>query len=79
MSVLRSHPRKYEIHTTRSWEFAGVEEAIKKSANLKGEDIWLKSSYGKDVVVGLLDNGKFSQYYIAKNHVNSHVACEFYD
>ncbi|XP_041989846.1 subtilisin-like protease SBT5.6 [Salvia splendens] len=57
VSVFRSHPRKYEIHTTRSWEFAGVEEAIKKSANLKREDIWLKSSYGKDVVVGLLDNG----------------------
>ncbi|XP_042008706.1 subtilisin-like protease SBT5.6 isoform X1 [Salvia splendens] len=57
VSVLRSHPRKYEIHTTRSWEFAGVEEAMKSSENMNKEDIWLKSSYGKDVIVGLLDNG----------------------
>ncbi|KAH6825569.1 subtilase family protein [Perilla frutescens var. hirtella] len=56
VSIFRSHPQKYSMHTTRSWEFAGVEEAIKPE-NMKKEDIWLKSRYGKDVIVGLLDNG----------------------
>ncbi|XP_057764063.1 subtilisin-like protease SBT5.6 [Salvia miltiorrhiza] len=57
VSLFRSHPRKYEIHTTRSWEFAGVEEAMKKSENLNKDDLWLKSNYGKDVIVGFLDSG----------------------
>lgn len=53
-SVFRSHPRKYSLHTTRSWEFAGVkEEGIKWNK----EDLWLKSRYGEDVIVGMLDNG----------------------
>lgn len=47
------------MHTTRSWEFAGVEEEMKPE-NTRKEDIWLKSRYGKDVIVGLLDNGNFS-------------------
>lgn len=59
MSIFRSHPRKYSMHTTRSWEFAGVEEEMKPE-NTRKEDIWLKSRYGKDVIVGLLDNGNFS-------------------
>lgn len=56
VSIFRSHPRKYSMHTTRSWEFAGVEEEMKPE-NLRKEDLWLKSRYGKDVIVGLLDNG----------------------
>ncbi|KAI3456089.1 hypothetical protein Pfo_012752 [Paulownia fortunei] len=56
VSVFRSHPRKYSLHTTRSWTFAGLQEA-RKWNNLKKEDLLLKSRYGKNVIVGMLDNG----------------------
>ncbi|XP_059623828.1 subtilisin-like protease SBT5.6 [Cornus florida] len=55
VSVYRSYPRKNSLHTTRSWEFVGLEEG-KQLNNLK-EDILLKARYGKDIIVGLIDNG----------------------
>ncbi|KAL2467362.1 subtilase family protein [Abeliophyllum distichum] len=56
VSVFRSHPKKYSLHTTRSWEFVGLEERT-KPYYLKKEDLLLKSKYGNDVIVGMLDNG----------------------
>ncbi|KAK4491615.1 hypothetical protein RD792_002370 [Penstemon davidsonii] len=56
VSVFRSNPRKYSLHTTRSWEFSGLQVA-KKWSNLEKENLLLKSRYGKDVIVGVLDNG----------------------
>ncbi|KAL2484309.1 subtilase family protein [Forsythia ovata] len=56
VSVLRSHPKKYSLHTTRSWEFVGLEERTKPYF-MKKEDLLLKSKYGNDVIVGMLDNG----------------------
>lgn len=56
VSVFRSHPGKYSLHTTRSWEFAGLQE-MTKVTSVKNGDLWLKSRYGKDVVVGMLDSG----------------------
>ncbi|CAA0832396.1 subtilase family protein, partial [Striga hermonthica] len=54
VSVLRSYPRKYSLHTTRSWEFAGLRGAT----NLKKKDsLLLKSRYGKNVIIGMLDTG----------------------
>lgn len=44
------------MHTTRSWEFAGLKEATTWK-NLEKEDLLIKSRYGKDVIVGMLDNG----------------------
>ncbi|KAK3006407.1 hypothetical protein RJ639_015548 [Escallonia herrerae] len=52
VSVIRSHSTMYSLHTTRSWEFAGIEENHAK----KG-DLLLKAKYGKDVIIGLLDSG----------------------
>ncbi|KAL2484243.1 subtilase family protein [Forsythia ovata] len=55
VSVFRSHPKKYSLHTTRSWEFVGLEERTKPYFMKK--DLLLKSKYGNDVIVGMLDNG----------------------
>ncbi|KAA8515011.1 hypothetical protein F0562_018202 [Nyssa sinensis] len=56
VSVFQSHPRKYSLQTTRSWEFAGLEEGKQWNQTKKG-DLLLKARYGKDIIVGLLDNG----------------------
>ncbi|KAG9149794.1 hypothetical protein Leryth_025683 [Lithospermum erythrorhizon] len=56
VSVFQSHPTKYSLHTTRSWEFSGLEEATAEN-QLKKENFLLKARYGKDVIVGLLDSG----------------------
>ncbi|XP_073300665.1 subtilisin-like protease SBT5.6 [Primulina huaijiensis] len=56
VSVFRSQPGKYSLHTTRSWEFAGLQETTKVTS-VKNGGLWLKSRYGKDVVVGMLDSG----------------------
>lgn len=52
MSVIES--KKYMMHTTRSWEFSGVEED-KPTIN----DLVSRANYGKDVVIGMLDSGNF--------------------
>lgn len=56
VSVFQSLPTKYSLHTTRSWEFSGLEEATDEM-QLNKNNFLLKSRYGKDVIVGLLDNG----------------------
>ncbi|KAG8385371.1 hypothetical protein BUALT_Bualt03G0036100 [Buddleja alternifolia] len=56
VSVFPSRPGKYSLHTTRSWVFSGVQETMKLD-DLKKDDLLLKSRYGKDVVVGMLDSG----------------------
>ncbi|KAA8515018.1 hypothetical protein F0562_018195 [Nyssa sinensis] len=56
VSVFQSHPRKYSLQTTRSWEFSGLEEGKQWNQTRKG-DLLLKARYGKDIVVGLVDNG----------------------
>lgn len=50
VSVIES--KKYMMHTTRSWEFSGVEED-KPTIN----DLVSRANYGKDVVIGMLDSG----------------------
>lgn len=43
-----------KLHTTHSWAFMGLEDA---SGNIADNSLWAKCSYGKDVVIGLLDTG----------------------
>ncbi|XP_041028149.1 subtilisin-like protease SBT5.6 [Juglans microcarpa x Juglans regia] len=59
VSVSWSHPRKYSLHTTRSWDFIGLQEegGHQKQHAWKGEDLLSKARYGKDVIVGVLDSG----------------------
>lgn len=56
VSVYPSNPRKYSLHTTRSWEFAGLQEIVPETT-LNRQDLLLKSSYGKNVIIGILDSG----------------------
>ncbi|XP_057948457.1 subtilisin-like protease SBT5.6 [Malania oleifera] len=60
--VVKSQPGKYSLHTTRSWEFAGLEEGKGGSSDSKRlrkrkADVLAKARYGRDVVVGVLDSG----------------------
>ncbi|KAH7545081.1 hypothetical protein FEM48_Zijuj01G0055400 [Ziziphus jujuba var. spinosa] len=60
VSVWRSYPRKYSLHTTRSWEFVGLEEEDGGHRPYffknMGEELLSKAKYGQEVVVGLLDS-----------------------
>lgn len=58
VSVIRSDPRKYSMHTTRSWEFLGL-EGVKGSWNphkMEG-GLLQKAKHGRGVIVGVLDSG----------------------
>ncbi|KAF5475260.1 hypothetical protein F2P56_007085 [Juglans regia] len=59
VSVSRSDPKKYSLHTTRSWEFVGLEEGERKQSWWKGsgDHVLSKARYGQDVIVGVLDSG----------------------
>lgn len=46
---------RYSLHTTRSWEFLGIEEGLVGSER---ESMPSKAKYGEDVIVGMLDSGK---------------------
>ena len=50
VSVIES--KRYGMHTTRSWEFSGVEEDKPRLSDLVS-----KAKSGKDVVIGMLDSG----------------------
>lgn len=60
--MIRSQPKKYSLHTTRSWEFVGLEEEPEgyRKQFRTGENILSKAKYGKGVIVGLLDSGNNS-------------------
>ncbi|AED95280.1 Subtilisin-like protease SBT5.6 [Arabidopsis thaliana] len=68
VSVFKSHPRKYEAHTTRSWEFVGLEEEEtdsdvprrKNDADDRfrvGRNFLKKAKHGDGIIVGVLDSG----------------------
>ncbi|XP_075666679.1 subtilisin-like protease SBT5.6 [Castanea sativa] len=50
VSVYQSNPRKYSLHTTRSWEFLGLETR-------SGGHLLSKAKHGEKVIVGVLDSG----------------------
>ncbi|PWA90626.1 subtilase family protein [Artemisia annua] len=54
--VTPSHEREYSLHTTRSWEFAGLNEELKPT-KIDRQDLLYRSQYGKDVIVGVMDSG----------------------
>ncbi|XP_039016680.1 subtilisin-like protease SBT5.6 [Hibiscus syriacus] len=59
LSVFPSHGM-YSGHTSRSWEFVGLdEEDGYSSRKLKngGENLALRAKYGKDVIIGVMDSG----------------------
>jgi len=44
--------KKYELHTTRSWDFLGLE----RGGGFPKDSLW-KKSLGKDIIIGNLDTG----------------------
>ncbi|KAG6754846.1 hypothetical protein POTOM_040644 [Populus tomentosa] len=42
-----------QLHTTRSWEFLGLE----RNGQIPADSIWLKARFGEDVIIGNLDTG----------------------
>lgn len=53
VSVFQS--RAHQLHTTRSWEFLGLQHP---SGAVSQDSLWTKAQYGEDVIIGVLDTGK---------------------
>ncbi|XWS12444.1 hypothetical protein CRYUN_Cryun37aG0089400 [Craigia yunnanensis] len=61
VSVFPSHPGKYSVQTTRSWEFVGLDERKGQSSwnkfKMGGDYLLSKANYGKHVIIGVMDSG----------------------
>ncbi|KAA8515008.1 hypothetical protein F0562_018205 [Nyssa sinensis] len=57
VSVFQSHPRRYSLQTTRSWDFVNLLEGGDLNHTNREKELLHKANYGKDVIVGLLDSG----------------------
>jgi hypothetical protein len=57
ISIFRS--RMLEIHTTRSWDFMGLSLHIQNE-----QSAGMQLKYGDDIIVGILDTGKFPDSFI---------------
>uniref|UniRef100_A0A2P2IVK6 Uncharacterized protein MANES_16G104900 n=1 Tax=Rhizophora mucronata TaxID=61149 RepID=A0A2P2IVK6_RHIMU len=44
---------EYELHTTRSWEFLGLETG----GEVPADSLWVKARFGEDVIIGNIDTG----------------------
>ena len=67
VSVFHSDPYEIRPHTTRSWDFVSLLEGT--SLLNSREKLLQNASYGKDIIVGVMDSGNsFSLYSI---HLNS--------
>uniref|UniRef100_A0A0A0K313 Subtilisin-like protease SBT5.3 n=2 Tax=Cucumis sativus TaxID=3659 RepID=A0A0A0K313_CUCSA len=56
VSVFLNRGRK--LHTTRSWEFMGLEN---KNGVINSESIWKKARFGEDTIIGNLDTGVWAE------------------
>ncbi|XP_061356072.1 subtilisin-like protease SBT5.6 [Gastrolobium bilobum] len=60
VSVHKSKPRIYSMHTTRSWKFVGLEGVLNpwaEESNQTNEDLLTRAKYGEDIIVGMIDSG----------------------
>ena len=55
ISVFRS--REYRPQTTRSWDFVNLLQGVGEPNHPNDEEFLRKASYGKDVIVGVIDTG----------------------
>lgn len=56
LSVFLNRERK--LHTTRSWEFLGLEGEDIEAEEIPLFSLWRKARFGKDIIVANLDTGK---------------------
>ncbi|CBI38462.3 unnamed protein product, partial [Vitis vinifera] len=49
--------QKNELHTTRSWEFLGLE----RNGEIPANSIWVKARFGEEIIIGNLDTGVWSE------------------
>ncbi|XP_068658835.1 subtilisin-like protease SBT5.6 [Aristolochia californica] len=54
ISAFPSHPNKWSLQTTRSWEFVDLTESLQPR---RRNDFLRRTKQGKNIVVGLLDSG----------------------
>ncbi|KAL5205752.1 hypothetical protein ABZP36_033961 [Zizania latifolia] len=53
-SVISIFPnRGHKLHTTRSWEFLGME----RDGRIRASSIWAKARFGEGIIIGNLDTG----------------------
>lgn len=68
VSVRESKRKKYSLHTTRSWDFMGLNmplNPVVQSNNIETKDMLSTANYGEDVIVGIIDTG--IKFYISMN------------
>lgn len=67
VSVQKSKQRIYSLHTTRSWQFVGLDDGpldpLEEESNQRDRDLLIRAKYGENIIVGMIDNGKFSLHY----------------
>jgi len=67
VSVHKSHTKIYSLHTTRSWNFVGLDESFdpfEEKSNETNRDLLAKAKYGQDIIVGMIDSGKLCPHII---------------
>jgi hypothetical protein len=52
VSVFENQPRK--LHTTRSWDFIGLE----RDGKIQDNSAWKIARFGEDTIIGNLDTGE---------------------
>ncbi|ESW19955.1 hypothetical protein PHAVU_006G168800 [Phaseolus vulgaris] len=58
--VHKNQARIYSLHTTRSWKFVGLDRHLnprEEISNHTNGDLQSRAQYGKDIIVGMIDNG----------------------
>ncbi|KAI4357279.1 hypothetical protein L6164_001239 [Bauhinia variegata] len=59
--------KKRKLHTTRSWQFLGLEE----NGILPKDSIWEKARYGEDTIIGKLDTGFEARHDVKPQFTNA--------
>ncbi|KAJ1414184.1 Peptidase S8/S53 domain [Sesbania bispinosa] len=61
VSVHKSRPKMYSLHTTRSWKFVGLDGPFNpwgQESNQTdiGDDLLTRAKYGENIIVGMIDS-----------------------
>lgn len=65
--VHKNQPKIYSLHTTRSWNFVGLDGPLnpwEEESDHTDGNLLARAQYGKDIIVGMIDSGILSSYYV---------------